>query len=140
MVQMTVSDQIIAVLNDLCAKFGLAIDWSAENVVPYIQDVCSRLVRYEVLTSIAVCVVFASVLGVMYGMWQYFEKRAQKELEKRSYSGYSESAMFFQVVFWIFVFVYIIILSCQIFDIIGCLTIPEKMIFEYVSSILNSAG
>lgn len=33
---MTVSDQIINVLDALCEKFGLVIDWTSENVVPYL--------------------------------------------------------------------------------------------------------
>ena len=32
------SEQIIEVLNALCEKFGIAIDWTAENVMPYLTD------------------------------------------------------------------------------------------------------
>ena len=32
-----VSDQIIKVLDNLCDKFGLAIDWSSKNVQPYLR-------------------------------------------------------------------------------------------------------
>ena len=30
-----VSNQIIEVLNEICNKFGLAIDWTSKNVQPY---------------------------------------------------------------------------------------------------------
>ena len=50
---MTVSDQIIAVLNDLCEKFGVAIDWSSENIIPYLQALCEKYIHYEIATSIA---------------------------------------------------------------------------------------
>lgn len=33
----TLSDQIISVLDALCEKFGIAIDWTSQNVIPYIQ-------------------------------------------------------------------------------------------------------
>ena len=48
---MSISDQIIAVINDLCQKFGIAIDWTAENVLPYIEDLCARYIQFEIQTS-----------------------------------------------------------------------------------------
>lgn len=50
---MTVSDQIIQVLDNLCEKFGLAIDWTSENVIPYLTTLCTKLVSYEIWTSVA---------------------------------------------------------------------------------------
>lgn len=29
------AEQIVEVLNALCEKFGIAVDWSSENVVSY---------------------------------------------------------------------------------------------------------
>ena len=49
---MTFSDEVITILNDLCAKFGIAIDWTAENVMPYVQDLGSRFVSYTLITTI----------------------------------------------------------------------------------------
>lgn len=33
---MEVSKQIIEVLDNLCEKFGVVIDWNAKNVLPYV--------------------------------------------------------------------------------------------------------
>lgn len=33
---MQVSDQIIQVLDAICDKFGLAVDWTSTNVLPYL--------------------------------------------------------------------------------------------------------
>lgn len=50
---MTVSEQIIQVIDKLCEKFGMAIDWTGENAVPYIETLGQKLVTYEIATSVA---------------------------------------------------------------------------------------
>ena len=50
---MTVSNQIIAVLDAICEKFGIVIDWTASNIMPDLQDLCKRIVTYEIATSVA---------------------------------------------------------------------------------------
>ena len=41
-------NEIIKVLDNLGEKFGIAIDWSSENVLPYLQDLTKRIVNYEI--------------------------------------------------------------------------------------------
>lgn len=48
---MSISSQIIEVINDLCAKFGIVIDWTADNVVPYIEELVGKYISWEVATS-----------------------------------------------------------------------------------------
>ena len=42
-----VSDQIIKVLDNLCEKFGLVIDWSSKNVQPYLKELTTKCVNYK---------------------------------------------------------------------------------------------
>lgn len=56
---MVISDQIIAVMNDLCQKFGIAIDWSQENIIPYLTELAKKYISYEIATSIA----WVAILG-----------------------------------------------------------------------------
>lgn len=53
----TTSSQIIEVLDELCAKFGIVVDWTTANILPYAQDLCDRIVRYEIAKSIVAIVV-----------------------------------------------------------------------------------
>lgn len=49
------STEIIKVLDDLAARFGVAIDWTAENIMPYLKDVISRITIYKIVSlSIAI--------------------------------------------------------------------------------------
>lgn len=44
------SEEIIKVLDNLGEKFGIAIDWTSQNIMPYIQELMSRYNRYYIAT------------------------------------------------------------------------------------------
>ena len=45
-------DEIIKVLNDLSERLGIAVDWTSQNVLPYLQELCDKYISYEIWTSI----------------------------------------------------------------------------------------
>ena len=45
---MSFSSQFIEVLDALCEKFGIAIDWTSKNVMPYVTDLDARIITYEI--------------------------------------------------------------------------------------------
>ena len=47
-----VSDEIIKVLDNLCEKFGLAIDWSGQNILPYVQELIQRIANLQLAYGI----------------------------------------------------------------------------------------
>ncbi len=135
---MVFSQEIINVLDYLCNKFGIAIDWTSENVMPYLEDLCGRYIQYEIYTSIAwMVVVFVTTLFVAIPL-PFLHKKA-KELEWKDYYGTVCFAIIFWIIFVIMCIVSIAVISEQTFDIIECCTIPEKVIFEYVNNLMNNA-
>ncbi len=58
------SEEIIKVLDNLGEKFGIAIDWTSQNVMPYIQELMNRYRSYF-LTSCAIWLIFELVLLVI---------------------------------------------------------------------------
>lgn len=54
------SNEIIKVIDALCDKLGVAVDWSAENVLPQVQYLIERYANY-----LMVCHVFGVLLGVI---------------------------------------------------------------------------
>lgn len=61
---MNVSEQIIQVIDALCNKFGIAMDWTGENVIPYFETLCEKLIKYEIATSLAsITFMFLFVIG-----------------------------------------------------------------------------
>lgn len=49
---MEIGEEIIEVLEYLGNKMGIAIDWSSENVMPYIKMLCDKYIDWEIATSI----------------------------------------------------------------------------------------
>lgn len=48
---MTFSEQFRDVLNALCEKVGIVIDWTQENIIPYLTDLLERYVKYSIITE-----------------------------------------------------------------------------------------
>ena len=131
---MTFSNEIINVLDYLCMKFGIAIDWTSENVTPYLEDLCGRYIQYEVYTSIAWCTVFAALVIITGLIWLI-----GSIVDKYS-SSVSDIPGAFSTLFFISLGITIIVCVTQAFDIIECYTIPEKTILEYLKHLMNNAS
>lgn len=58
--------QIISVLNALCDKIGIAVDWTAENIGPQIEMLLEQYARY--LTASSVVGLVASVIVLLIGV------------------------------------------------------------------------
>lgn len=123
---MTFSEQFIEVFNFLASQIGIIIDWTSENVVPYMQDFSSRFVRYEIAKSatwIIIMIIIPLILFVL-------AKMATKEHREADY--YSEGIlMFFAWIFFAIAFIAsFIVISFQVFHVIKAVNIPEQLIIE----------
>lgn len=58
------SEEIIKVLDNLAQKFGIAIDWTSQNIMPYLQDLMSRFIQYKNSISI-IWIVIATILIII---------------------------------------------------------------------------
>lgn len=132
---MTFSGEIINVLDYLCGKFGIAIDWTSDNVMPYLEDLCGRYINYEVYTSIAWCTLFGAIVFVTGMVWLI-----GSIVDKHSKSYVSDVTEVSCILFFIFLAIGIFVWTCQAFDIIECYTIPEKTILEYLKYLMDTAS
>ncbi len=112
------------ILQKLAEQFGLALDWGSENVVPYLQQLAERVVKYEVSQSIFWLVV--GVLLVLMGIVSFI--LAFK-------CDFSDEAIGCLIILgFCGVIIGIIIMGCQISDLIECKFLPEKILLRYVNS------
>lgn len=44
------SAQIIEVLNNICEKFGVAVDWTSKNIQPYLKELMTKCINYKLAT------------------------------------------------------------------------------------------
>ena len=136
---MTVSEQIIQVLDVLCEKFGIAINWASDNVIPYVETLCKKLVTYEIATSIAsiifmLILVIASIIATKM-LYPVFKKGIENEEVYEI--GWSVSSVFAIVGLAILYLSTLIVFVCETEDIIKCVTFPEMYVFEYVGRLIN---
>lgn len=134
---MTISEQIIQVIDNLCAKFGIAINWTSENVIPYVEVLCKKLVTYEIVTS----AMWILLVWVLFGVSAIILKKMHPWLMKKYDENYDEIYEVADVALWgitvILGVVMICVTSDQTIDIIKCLTFPEMYVFEYVSNLMK---
>ena len=132
---MTVSDQIISVLNALCEKFGLVVDWTAANVLPYATDLCSRIITYEIATKIA-CSIFAIIITIAFGLvFRFFLKKGIEDCWCSD--GLIFGAIMTGILFGISLLVTIIGVPYSIMDIIKACTLPELTVIEMVEGLIS---
>ena len=117
------SDELIKTFDYLLSQFGIAVDWTSENVLPYLQTLAEKLVRFEINTSIMWLVVGVVVLTV--GVWIFV-----KDIKDW------DSGVF--ILGAILIIVAGIVCCCQVYNIIKCVSFPELYVFEYIKHALNT--
>ena len=131
---MMVSEQIIQVIDALCVKLGIAVDWTNENVIPYMTTLCEKLISYEIGTSIAWMVIWLILsIGCIVGVKKLISIH-------KSDMADLESPIFIASVGLVFIILVTIgVVVSETMDIIKCATFPEMHIFEYVQGVINAA-
>lgn len=130
---MQISEQIIAVLDNLAQKFGIVIDWGQENVIPYIQQLCSKYIAWKITSSI-LWICFGMVLLII-GCILFKSAQKWHEAYKNDwdYTGMGKSLFIIAAIgCWL---ITLSIVTSQVFDIVRCCICPELQIFELVQSI-----
>ena len=120
------SDEIIKVLDDLSERLGIAVDWTSQNILPYLQELCDKYISYEIWTSaVYIFICLTSAILMLYGI-------------SKLHDILNDVDDGFLLVFGIVLIVSLVVMVVQIFDIVTALTFPEKLIYEYVNqAILN---
>lgn len=126
---MELSTQVINIMDALCEKIGIAVDWSQQNVLPYFQELIGKFITYEIATS-ATWIVLAAI-----GL--FADLKGCKFLYKKSRDTcWDDDATIWAVICGIAIFFgCTAVLVVQLFDIVTCITLPEKIILEMVSKL-----
>lgn len=127
---MNVSEQIIAVLDGLCRRFGIVIDWTSQNIVPYLEELAEKFIAFEVKTSWFWIILAASIAALFWIM----------SLVCSLIHGFNSDGSYVCGIIAICVTVVAIAVSgVQIYDIITCETFPEKILLREIKELLQSA-
>ena len=120
---MTFSKEIIEILEYIGQKFGIVIDWSNENVMPYIKQLCERYISWGIATSFALIIAMILIMAILIVLLSFLIKHEQKD-----------AVFFISILILISVIICIPVIGKQIYDIITCKTFPELKIIEFIKS------
>ena len=129
---MNFSEQTISILDYICNKFGVVIDWTSDNVWPMVEMLAGKYIKWEIASSILwIILFFISIIICTIGI-----KLIIKHIKNSSYVDEM------WVAFCVFISLGIFGLACgiaiQAFDIAKCIVFPELEIFEYLKETLNA--
>lgn len=130
------SDEIIKVFDALGEKLGIVIDWSQENIYPYIQDLCQRTAQYKLTNSITTLIVWViifafSICGIIF-IIKKFPKNADFDTLNDWFLGLSiVGIMIFSVLI-----IFSLVVSIQNINSICMYTyVPERALIDMLHSI-----
>lgn len=138
---MNFSEQFTAVINTLCEKFGIALDWTSSNLLPYFKELMARFIKWEISTSIMYIAVWGIVFISFLILSIVCTKKANKQMKEDEDEEWDFDwhwapwfATISIVCAIIFGIVFIITTGVQIYDIIEATHFPEKTILDYLNS------
>ena len=137
---MLVSEQITQVIDKLCEKFGIVIDWSSKNVIPYLETLCKRLITYEIVSSIIWVVIMVSISIASVIATKKYTPIFIEGVRKNKLTcdvGWEVASVFAIIGLVIIYTTSFFVIVEQIINITECLTFPEMYIFKYVRVLIQ---
>lgn len=133
------SEEVIKILDDLSQRFGIAIDWSSQNVLPYLQDLMTRLIQYKNIQAI-IWIVVSVIMFILVGIvLKVVLKYIGKYYDSLDSHLYDEDRVFAKGFAWfiagIFIFAFILVMILNIRGLIQNIYLPEATIIEYIKSL-----
>ena len=148
---MNFSEQVISILDDLSKRFGVVVDWSSENIVPYAQDLCTRMTKYELVEHIFTLVfliimmsIGITLLGKVFSEWKNIKKGKLENNDSIYFERVQYRGIELTGIGWTFIIVGSIIMIIGVLsipicveDIIECVYLPEKVIIDTIQGYLK---
>ena len=127
---MTISSEITNVLNDLGSRLGVVIDWSSQNVVPYVQDLVSRIAKLQMCNSIIAIVCGVACLVVLILIIRFAVKHWEDYVE--------EVVGTFVVVIFIFCLIGMFtLIPIGVNGLTKAIYLPELTAIEYIQNLMK---
>ena len=127
------SEEIIKVLDELGKRFGIVIDWSNQNIIPYLQELLKRFICYRNITA---CVwIILSIAMTISGVVMF--RSLNKWRKSDDYGDYDDDMLVeLGYIFSICtIAVGIGLIIGNMFGIVKNVCMPEMVVYEYITNI-----
>ena len=130
---MEFSTEVIKIFDDLSKRLGVAIDWSNENIMPYLNDLVDRFIKWEIARSIfgvaiSIVLIVVGICGIKY-VW--------KNKHKYRYFGDLDEGITWVMigaVLALVIGVLAFLFTCA--ELIEVIYLPEIAIYDYVQDLI----
>ena len=135
---MEISQQVIKILDAVCDKFGIAIDWTSNNVIPYIQQLGNKIIIYDICNSIMWLVmlwIMPLIVAIFIKKFLNRKKLEAKEFRNDYYfsdGSLDNEAFYCYLIIGILLVIAIVIGTISLQSIIQDILFPEKTIIEFI--------
>lgn len=125
------NNQLVELLKELANQMGIAVDWTSQNIRPYIVDIMGRLARYEIFTSVIWILFFVIVILISLKLLKMSYKKSKDEEDY-----WDEDLVCFNafVLGGVILFASICIIA-QCYDIGKSIYTPEILLIEQLKSL-----
>ena len=139
------SEQIIKLLEHMGDKIGVVIDWTQENVMPYVEDLVRRFITLNIVECILGIVLFLGFGGVAAIMWKFYCRGKETAIKNKHsnaiYDYYSVGpeigGMFLIVGIIVSILIAIIGIVINISELVKWIIVPEFQIVEEVAYLIK---
>lgn len=120
------SNEMINVLNKLAEKFGIMIDWTTDNLTPYLMELYSRIVTYNRFVYTAGEIIGAVVL-IVCGVLIY---RMYKRVQKKHCRQYEDFETIVTTAAAVVSIIFAALMIKHISNVVAAWMLPEKLILQ----------
>lgn len=130
------SEEIIKVLDELGKRFGIVIDWSNQNIIPYLQELLKRFICYRNITAcVWIIISIAMTIGGVL-MFKFLNKWKESDNYNKSYCSEDEFLAVLGYIFSICIIALGIgLIIGNILGIVENICMPEMVVYEYIKNI-----
>lgn len=130
------SEEIIKVIDELGKRFGIVIDWSNQNILPYLQELLKRFICYRNITACVwiIISIAMAISGVV--MFKFLNKWRKSENYDSDYDSDDVVLAFFGYIFSIcMIALGIVLVIGNMLGIVENICMPEMVVYEYIKNI-----
>lgn len=130
------SEEIIKVLDELGKRFGVVIDWSNQNIIPYLQELLKRFICYRNITACVwiIISIAMTISGVV--MFKFLNKWKKSDNYDKDYCSDDDMLAALGYMFSICIIALGIgLIIGNMFGIVKNVCMPEMVVYEYITSI-----
>lgn len=126
-------EEIIKILDSLSEKFGIAIDWTNQNVMPYLQELMTRFIEMKNVQAIMWIIISFIVIIVCITIIVLLTKWKKKN-KIDVYDDVYLLAILVYVLTGIAILSFAIVLFCNIAGLIQNIYIHELSVVQYINN------